>query len=121
MLLYIPHLMKTPILPERITQMADITRMERGKLSIIRTGPDGQPYYNLQHREDGRNVTEYVPRDQLSAVQQHIAAFEQFKQLVDEHITEVSKVSRQERKDGVKKKRPTPTTTSSPSTRKSKN
>jgi hypothetical protein len=113
--------MKTPILPGRIAQMAAITRMEPGKLSVIRTGPDGQPYYNLQHRQDGHNVTEYIPRDQLPDVQQHLAAYEHFKQLVDEHISEVSKISRQERKSGVKKKRQAPTTTSSPRKRKSKN
>lgn len=112
--------MKAPILPERITQMAEITRMEPGKLSVIRTGPDGQPYYNLQHREDGRNVTEYIPRDQLPDVRQHIAAYEHFKQLVDEHITEIAKISRKERKSGVKKKRQTSSTTSSPKKRKSK-
>ncbi len=123
-IVYIPLLMKSPTLPERITQMAAITRMEPGKLSVIRTGPDGQPYYNLQHRKDGRNVTEYIPRDQIADVQEHIAAYEHFRQLVDEHITEVSKISREERKSGVKKKRRNPTrnpaTTSSPKKRKFK-
>jgi hypothetical protein len=40
--------------------MATITRMERDHLSVIRTGPDGQPYYDLQHRENGRNVTAFT-------------------------------------------------------------
>ena len=112
--------MKTTPLPERIAQMATITRMERGHLSIIRTGPDGQPYHNLQHREDGRNVTEYIPRDEVPVVQEHLAAYEHFKQLVDEHLKEVSELSRQERKAGVKKKRRTPGTSPSPGKRKSK-
>ena len=112
--------MKTNPLPARIAQMATITRMERGHLSVIRTGPDGQPYFNLQHRENGRNVTEYIPRDEVPAVREHLAAYEQFRQLVDEHLKEVSELSRQERKAGVKKKRRTPATSPSPRKTKSK-
>ena len=113
--------MKTNPLPDRIKQMASITRMERGHLSVIRTGPDGQPYYNLQRRENGRNVTEYIPRDQVAAVEQNIQAYERFKTLVDEHIAEISETSRQERKSEVKKKRPTRKPSTPPGTRKSKN
>lgn len=108
-------------LPERIAQMAAITRMERGHLSVIRTGPDGQPYFNLQHREDGRNVTEYIPRDQVPAVRENLAAGERFQQLVDEHLSEISEISRQERKADVKKKTRTPRATPSPKKKKSKN
>lgn len=90
-------------IPERIAQMAEITRMERGRLSVIRTGPDGQPYFNLQHREGGRNVSEYIPRDQIPMVQEHLAAGERFQQLVDEHLREISEISRQERKVTIKK------------------
>lgn len=112
--------MKIPTQPERITQMAAITRMEPGKLSVIRTNSDGQSYYNLQRREGGRNITEYIPRDQLPEVQEHIAAYEQFKQLVDEHVAEVSEVSRRQRKSEVKKKRQIPSTIASHRKRKSK-
>ena len=100
--------------------MAAITSMERGHLSVIRTGSDGQPYYNLQHRENGSNVTEYIPRDQLPAVEQNIAAYERFKALVDEHITEISTKSRQERKAIVKKKPQTSKPSTSPVKKKSK-
>jgi len=113
--------MKDKKLPERIAQMAEITRMEHGRLSIIRTGPDGQPYFNLQHREGGRNVTEYIPRDQLPVVQEHLAAGERFQQLVDEHLREIAEISRQERKAEVKKKRRTPPATPPPRKKKSKN
>jgi hypothetical protein len=112
--------MKTNPTSERIAQLAAITRMERGHLSIIRTGPDGQPYYNLQHRENGRNVTEYIPRDQVATVEENIAAFERFKSLIDEHVDEISEQSRQERKADVKKKRPTTKPSTSPGTKKSK-
>ena len=112
--------MKTNPLPERIVQMAAITRLEPGHLSVIRTGSDGQPYYNLQHRENGRNVTEYIPRDQVAAVEENIAAYQRFKTLVEEHVVEISEKSRHERKAGIKKKRRTPETSTSPGSRKSK-
>jgi hypothetical protein len=111
MRLHIQKGMTSTELPERIAQMAEITRMERGHLSIIRTGPDGLPYYNLQHREDGRNVSEYIPRDQVPVVQEHLAAGERFQQLVDEHLSEIAEISRQERKTGIKKERQTPPAT----------
>lgn len=95
--------MKDNPIPARIEQIAVITRMERGKLSVIRTGPDGQPYYNLQHRENGHNVSEYVPRDQVSTVEQNIAAYQRFQTLVDEHVAEIAEISRNERKSSVKK------------------
>jgi hypothetical protein len=112
--------MKTNLTSARIAQLAAITRMERGHLSVIRTGPDGQPYYNLQHRENGRNVTEYIPRDQVATVEENIAAYERFKSLVDEHVDEISEQSRQERKADVKKKRRTIKPSTSPGTKKSK-
>lgn len=111
--------MKNNEIPERIKQLAAITRMERGHLAIIRTGPDGQPYYNLQHRENGRNVTEYIPRDQVATVEENIGAYERFKALVDEHVAEISEKSRQQRKAGVKKKPRTAKPSTSPAKKKS--
>lgn len=113
--------MKTEAIPERIKQLAAITRMERGHLSIIRIGPDGQPYYNLQHRENGRNVTQYVPRDQVATVEENIAAYERFQSLIDEHVNEISEKSRQERNAGLKKKPRTAKPSTSPARKKSKN
>lgn len=112
--------MKTNQTSERIAQLAAITHMERGHLSVIRTGPDGQPYHNLQHRENGRNVSEYIPRDQVATVQENIDAYERFRTLVDEHVAEISEKSRQERKADVKKKRRTSKPSTSPGTKKSK-
>lgn len=108
-----------PIHP-RIVQIAAVTRMERGKLSVIRTGPDGQPYFNLQHRENGRNVSEYVPRDQVPTVEQNIAAYQHFQTLIDEHVAEIAEISRNERKSSVKKKRRITKPSTSPASKKSK-
>jgi len=113
--------MKDKIIPPRIKQIAAVTRMEPGKLSVIRTGPDGQPYYNLQHRENGKNVSEYIPREQVATVEQNIAAYQHFKNLVDEHVAETAEISKNERKSSVKKKRRITKPSTSPANKKSKN
>lgn len=94
--------------------------MERGRLSIIRTDSNGKAFYNLQRREGGRNVTEYISHEELPIAQENIAAYEEFKNLVEEHLNEVSAQSREERKNLVKKKRQKPSSTTSPKKRKSK-
>ena len=48
-----------------LQQIAQIQRMEPGKLCVIGHGPNG-PYYNLQCRENGKPVSRYVPADQPS-------------------------------------------------------
>ena len=45
-----------------LNQIAEIQRMEPGKLCVISQGPNG-PYYNLQCRENGQTLTRYVPAD----------------------------------------------------------
>lgn len=101
-----------------LEQISTIQRMERGKLSVIRQGPSG-PYFNLQHRESGRNVTEYVPAEQVAQVQENIESYNRFETLVNEYGDILTEQSRQERKSGVKKKR-SPQTSASPKTPKSK-
>ncbi len=87
-----------------LKQIAAIQHMERGKLCIIRQGPDG-PYYNLQSWERGRNVSRYVARDQVSALQENLAAYEQFQNLVEQYVQTIIERTRSERTEGVKKKR----------------
>lgn len=89
-----------------LQQIATIERMERGKLSVIRQCSSGA-FYNLQRRENGRNVTEYVPRDQVPLVQENIDAFARFESLVEEFARLITEQTRNERKAGLKKKRPT--------------
>ncbi len=92
-------------------QIASIDRMEPGKLSVIRQGPSG-PYFNLQRREAGRNVTEYVPADQVAQAQENIDAHNRFQSLVGEYVGLIAAQSRLERKAGLQKKRPTQTSAS---------
>jgi hypothetical protein len=111
--------MNQPITPQRrLQQIAQISRMEPGKLCVIRQGPDG-PYYSLQCREDGKNLTRYVPRDQASLVAQHTANYERFQSLVAEYASLVATQTRAEREAGSKKKT-SPPRSSSPRTRKSR-
>ena len=60
-----------------LQQIADIQSMERGKLSIIKEGASG-PFYKLQAREKGKNLTRYVPREQAPAVQEAIEGYQRF-------------------------------------------
>ncbi len=101
-----------------LEQIAAIERMERGKLSVIRQGPGGS-YFNLQRREGGRNVSEYVPAEQVAQAQENIDAHNRFQSLVQEYENLITTQSRQDRKAGAKKKRPTQTS-ALPKKRKSK-
>lgn len=98
-----------------LEQMAQIPQLERGKLCVVRQGPDG-PYYNHQTWENGKNVSRYVPRDQVPAVQNAIDGFHRFQELSDQYVEVMIEKTRAEI-GGVKKKKPRP---SSPSARKRK-
>jgi hypothetical protein len=111
--------MNTEITPQTLLQqLAQIQHMERGKLCILRHGPDG-PYYNHQFWENGKNVSRYVPRDQLPALQEAIAGYEQFRQLTEQYAQALIQKTRAELATGFKKKTPLPKS-SWPRTRKSK-
>ena len=75
-------------LPGILQQIADIQVMERGKLSIIKEGPSG-PFYKLQAREKGKNVTRYIPREQAPAVQEAIEGYQRFEALTEEYARQV--------------------------------
>jgi hypothetical protein len=111
--------MNNPNLAHLAGQIAQIQRMERGKLSILREGPEG-PYYKLQAWEDGKNLSRYIPAHQADAVQQAIDGYRQFKELTDDYAQGVIARTRQElaadsKKNGRKSRR----TSSWPKTRKS--
>lgn len=95
--------MNTPTPAKLLEQLTQIQRMERGKLCVMRQGPDG-PYYNLQGREQGKTVSRYVPRDQVEAVAEHIANHRKFMAVVEEYTEHVIEQTRRERLEGSKKK-----------------
>ncbi len=91
--------------------------MERGKLSIIKESAAG-PFYKLQARENGKNVTRYVPRDQAAAVQEAIDGYKQFESLTEQYAQQVIAQTREAIAVGSKKKS-RPHSSSSPRIRKS--
>ena len=110
--------MNTQMTPQSLLQqMAQIQQMERGKLCIIRQGPQGS-YYNHQTWEKGKNVSRYVPQDQVATLQQAIAGYEQFQTLMEQYVQLIVDKTRAELASGSKKKRLHPSS-SWPRTRKS--
>ncbi len=106
-------------LPNLLQQIAQIQSMERGKLSVIKESASG-PFYKLQARENGKNVTRYVPREQVPAVQQAIEGYKQFHTLTEQYADEVINQPRAAITAGAKKK-PLARKSSSPKSRKSSN
>ena len=110
--------MKIPTTPESILhELAQIQHLDRGTVSVIRQGASG-PYYNHQCYEAGRNVSRYVPAEQVAELQAAIAEHQRFQQLVQQYVQLMVEKTRAERQAGSKKKTPPPTS-SWPKTRKS--
>jgi len=86
-----------------LQQIAQIQHMERGKLCVIRQGPNG-PYYKHQSWENGKNVTHYVAHAQVPALQQAIAGYGQFQELMQQYAQLVIDKTRAELASGSKKK-----------------
>lgn len=86
-----------------LQQAAQIPHLERGKLSVIGQGPNG-PYYNHQHREGGRNVSRYIPGEQVPALQEAIAGYEKFHDLIEQYVDQVVEKTRRDIAVDSKKK-----------------
>ena len=100
-------------------RIVQIQHMEPGKLCVMRQGPNGA-YHNLQWREDGKAISRYVPSDQVEAVTQNTANYEQFQALVAQYAQLIIEQTRAERTTGFKKKT-SPPRSFWPKTRKSSN
>jgi len=110
--------MKPALQPHSLLQqIAQIQRMEPGKLCIMRHSPRGA-YYNLQCRENGRTLTHYVPAGQAEIVARHTANYQQFQALMAQYAQQIIAQTRAERVAGAKKK-PRRPISSSPKSRKS--
>jgi hypothetical protein len=106
-------------LPQILQEIAQIPSMERGKLSIIKESASG-PFYKLQAREKGKNVTRYVPREQVPAVQEALRGYKEFQNLTEEYAHEVITQTRVAIAADSKKK-PSPRRSSWRKSRKSSN
>jgi hypothetical protein len=110
--------MNTKPTPQSVlADIAQIQRLDRGSVSVLRQGPEG-PYYNHQCYEDGRNVSRYVPSEQVPELKESIANFHRFEQLMKQYVDLMVGKTRAEREAGSKKKIPPPNS-SWPKTRKS--
>ena len=83
--------------------MAQIQRLDRGSVSVIRQGPEGA-YYNHQCYEKGRNVSRYVVGEQVAALKDAIAGYQRFQQLVTQYVELMVEKTRAERQAGLKKR-----------------
>jgi hypothetical protein len=109
-----------PATKQRLLQhMAAISAMERGKLSAyaFKERSGGGPYHKLQRWEEGKNVTRYVPADEVAEVEAALAGYEQYRQLSEEYARLVIAETRQS--IALKKKSRSRPRSSWPKTRKS--
>jgi hypothetical protein len=90
---------KTQALLEKI---AAFKRMERGKITILRQGPNG-PYYSHQTWEDKKNVCKYVPASKLEALEEAINNYEQYQEITRAYAEEIIAQTRAEGVSEVKK------------------
>jgi hypothetical protein len=84
-------------------QIAQIKRMERGKLTVMSQGPEG-PHYKLQAWENGKNVSRHISRDQADAVRDALKGYEKFQNLTQEYAQDVIDQTRAELAAHSKKK-----------------
>ena len=83
--------------------IAQIQHLERGTLSVIRQGPAG-PYYNHQCYEEGRNVSRYVPLEQVGEIKEAIDGYHRFQMLVQQYAQIMVEKTRADRETTFKKK-----------------
>ena len=81
-----------------LERMADVERMERGKLCQM----GNRPHYNHQTWREGRNEVRYVPKDEVAELKKDIAGYQLFTKLVEQYADEVIRQTRRER--GKKKR-----------------
>ena len=90
--------MNTPAKQQLLQQIAAIPAMERGTLSAYsfkeRSGHSG-PYYKLQCWQAGKNLTRYVPSDELAAVQAAVGGYARYQQLTRQYAELVIAETRQ--------------------------
>ncbi len=98
-----------------LEQAAQIQRMERGKLSVMRQGPNG-PYFKLQTWQKGRNVSRYIPASQAPAYQEAVQGYQDYQRLVEQHAQQVMERTRADIAAGLKKKSNSPRPSPRPKT-----
>lgn len=100
-----------------LQEIAQIQHLDRGTVSVLRQGPQG-PYYNHQCYENGRNVSRYVPPEQVPELKAAIHGYHRVQELMAQYVQLLVEQTRAEREAGAKKKTSRPKS-SWPRTRKS--
>lgn len=99
--------MNTSTKQQLLQQIAAIPAMERGKLSTYsfkeRSGHSG-PYYKLQSWQGGKNLTRYIPADELPAMQAALEGYAQYQQLTQQYADLIIAETRQSIAASKKKK-----------------
>ena len=86
-----------------LQEITQIQQLDRGTVSVLRQGPQG-PYYNHQCYENGRNVSRYVPPDQVPDLKAAIDGYRRVQELMTQYVQLLVEKTRAERAAGVKKK-----------------
>lgn len=94
-----------------LDQIERLDRLQRGYLSkqYLKYQRDGQnvslgPYYLLQHIRKGRKHSQRIAPHQVKAVEADLAAWNRFKQLMEELAEVTEQITLQEREDADAKK-----------------
>jgi len=82
-----------------LERMAQIERMERGKLCPM----GARPHYNHQSWENGKNVVRYVPAKEKQSLQKAIEGYQTFMKLAEQYADEVVRQTRREREKAFPK------------------
>jgi hypothetical protein len=110
--------MNTKPTPQSLLRdIAQIQSLDRGTVSVLRQGPQG-PYYNHQCYEDGRNVSRYLPPEQVPTLQAAIQGHHRVQELMAQYVQLLVEKTRADRAAGAKKKTQRPNS-SWPKSRKS--
>ncbi len=88
-----------------LNQISQIQSMERGKLSSHRETSAGTAC-KLQTWENGKNLSRYIPADQVPAVKEAIAGYQQFQDLTEQYAQLKIEQTRAAIAVGSKKKPP---------------
>jgi len=116
------HIMNDLTKEQILREIAAISTMERGTLSAYsfkdRPGLAG-PYHKLQHWQEGKNHTRYIPAEDLPAVQTALAGYTQYQHLTQAYADLVITETRQNL--AAQKKRQAHPSSSWPKKRKSNN
>jgi hypothetical protein len=84
-------------------EIGQIQHLDRGTVSVLRQGPQG-PYYNHQCYENGRNVSRYVPQEQVPDLKAAIDGYHRVQELMAQYVQLLVGKTRAEREAGAKKK-----------------